>query len=152
MKPTFETVLTALSTRFTGLAAEAVDAEVESALRCVVEGFGTDRSSLFLVRPDEGIEVTHSWARPGLGLEPVTAATSGRNLLPWYHRTLARGEPVVVSRLPEGLPSEATREREFAQAIGMKSNLAVLQRLRDGGADIEGASPYLRLLLGERVD
>jgi formate hydrogenlyase transcriptional activator len=123
MQPSFEALLIGLSTRFTGLPAQSLDAEVEWALRSVVEWLGTDRASLFLIQPDDSLLVTHSWARPGLEL--VTAAATTRSQLPWYHRTLARGEAVVVSRIPEDLPPEAAREGEVARTMGMKSNLTV---------------------------
>jgi transcriptional regulator with GAF, ATPase, and Fis domain len=119
----FEAFLADLSTRFTGLPPESVDAEVQSALEELVEWLGTDRSSMFLIQPDRSLFVTHSWARPGLEL--VTPATSARRQMPWYHRTLACGEAVVMHRLPDDLPPEADAERAVVAAIGMKSNLAV---------------------------
>ena len=54
-----------LSARFTGLPGDRVNAEIESALRELVEFLGTDRATLFEFAGDgESLRPTHSWARP----------------------------------------------------------------------------------------
>ena len=63
-----------ISRRFSGLAAEGIDAEIDRALEDVVELLGTDRASLIEVLPEDGgLVITHSWARPGL--ERAASAT-----------------------------------------------------------------------------
>mgnify|MGYP001097233574 CR=1 FL=1 len=43
----------------------------------------------------------------------------------WYVTTLARGDAIALSRLPDDLPPDAEGEREYARSSGMKSNLSV---------------------------
>src|SRR5512132_3974817 len=77
----FEFFVAELSTRLTGLPSDRVDAEVERALRDLVEFLGTDRATLLEIS-EKGIQATHSWARP-----PFTAyinPTTGHAEWPWY--------------------------------------------------------------------
>ncbi len=121
MQAPFDRLVSDLSTRFTGLPVEAVDGEIERALRLFVELLGTDRSTFYLIDPDGRLEMTHSWAREGL----PPSAPSIISRTPWYVRTLARGEGIALSRLPDDLPPDAEGEREYARSSGMKSNLSV---------------------------
>ena len=121
MKTSFGRLVTDLSTRFTGLPVEAVDGEIERALRLFVELLGTDRSTFYLIDPDGRLEMTHSWVREGL--PPSVPSIISRT--PWYVRTLARGEGIALSRLPDDLPPDAEGEREYTRSSGMKSNLSV---------------------------
>jgi transcriptional regulator with GAF, ATPase, and Fis domain len=114
-------LLVDLSTRFTGLPVADVDGEIERALRLLVEWLGTDRSTFFLFGPDGRLEMTHSWARGGLELPSASIGA----LVPWYARTLAAGEVIALSRLPDDLPKDAEGERAYVRASGMKSNLTV---------------------------
>ena len=98
-----------------------MDGEIERALRLLVELLGTDRSTFYLIDPAGRLVLSHSWAREGL--EPSTPATA--SLLPWYTRTLARGDVIAMARLPDDLPPEAEGERAYTRASGMKSNLSV---------------------------
>ncbi len=121
MKTSFGRLVSDLSTRFTGLPVEQVDGEIERALRLFVELLGTDRSTFYLIDPDGRLAMTHSWAREGV--EPSTPSTSSR--VPWYTRTLAKGDVIAMSRLPDDLPPDAEAEREYTRSSGMKSNLSV---------------------------
>ena len=121
MKTPFGRLVSDLSTRFTGLPVEAVDGEIERALRLFVELLGTDRSTFYLIDPDGRLAMTHSWAREGL--PPTAPSTISR--MPWYVRTLARGDAIALSRLPDDLPPDAEGEREYSRSSGMKSNLSV---------------------------
>jgi transcriptional regulator with GAF, ATPase, and Fis domain len=56
--------------------------------------------------------------------------------LPWYAGELRAGRPVVLPRLPEGLPVEALEERAAVAAIGIKSNVTL--PLKAGG-EVVGA-------------
>src|SRR5262245_32108976 len=61
----FEILLAELSTRFTGLPGDRVDAEVEQGLRELVEFLGTDRATLHEFDADgSNLRPTHSWPRP----------------------------------------------------------------------------------------
>jgi formate hydrogenlyase transcriptional activator len=117
----FETFLASLSTRFTGLPGERVDAEIERALRDLCEFLHTDRANLYEFSVD-GMSVapTHSWARPPV--EPY-ANPHFREEVPWYHAQLLHGETIRFERLSEQLPTEARGERDVVLAGGIKSLL-----------------------------
>jgi len=120
----FLSLLGSLSMRFSGVSADRVDAEVERALAQVVELFGTDRSSLLEILPDDGaIAISHSWARPGIA--PAATGTRVTGRLEWYHARLRRGEALRFERLPDELPAEARAERAYAAELPMLSHLAV---------------------------
>ena len=121
MDSTFGRLIADLSTRFTGLPVEAVDGEIERALRLLVELLETDRGTFFLIDPDGRLTITHSWAREGL--PPTTPSTISR--MSWYVRKLAGGDAIAFSRLPDDLPPDADGEREYTRSAGMKSNLSV---------------------------
>jgi transcriptional regulator with GAF, ATPase, and Fis domain len=119
----FDRLLADLMTRFTGLPAEEVNGEIERGLQLLVETLGTDRSSFMQLQADGLLSLTHSWARPGF--ERMTPAVSSPVALPWYYGRLGRGETIALPHLPEGLPPEADRERDYVRASGFKSNLTI---------------------------
>ena len=120
----FERLLGDLSTRFTGMAAEAINSEIERALHMLVEFLGTDRSTLFEFSPDGTVlRATHTWARPDVA--PVAINMIVETELPWYHGQLTRGEVVRLGRVLEELPPGAAAERAYAERAGMQSNLAI---------------------------
>jgi transcriptional regulator with GAF, ATPase, and Fis domain len=116
-----ELFLAGLSTRFTGLPGNQVNAEIERALRDLCEFLGTDRANLYEFSVD-GVSVapTHSWARPPV--EPY-ANPLFREEVPWYHEQLLRGETIRFERLSDQLPAEARGERDVVLASGIKSLL-----------------------------
>jgi transcriptional regulator with GAF, ATPase, and Fis domain len=119
----FESFLAEISTRFTGLAGDRVDAEIERALRDLVEFLDTDRATLFeFAAEGTSLRPTHSWARPPA--EPYTN-TVMRAESPWYYNQLLRGETVRFERLPDEAPEEAPRDRATALQAGIKSILTI---------------------------
>jgi transcriptional regulator with GAF, ATPase, and Fis domain len=119
----FESFLAELSTRFTGLPADRVDAEIELALQSLVEFLGTDRATLFEFAGDgESLSPTHSWARA-----PVAPYVNAliRAESPWYYEQLLRGETVRFERLPDEAPAEAPHDRASALRAGIKSILTI---------------------------
>jgi formate hydrogenlyase transcriptional activator len=119
----FERLIAALSTRFTGLPAEQVDNEVEQTLRVLVEFLDTDRATLFEFSVDgASIHPTHSWARPGI--RPYTTALV-RAEVPWYHDQLVRGETIRVEHLPDGVSPEAAADAARVFRAGLKAFLTV---------------------------
>jgi transcriptional regulator with GAF, ATPase, and Fis domain len=118
----FEFFVAELSTRLTGLPSDHVDAEVERALRDLVEFLGTDRATLLEIS-EKGIQATHSWARP-----PFNAyinPTTGHAEWPWYCDRLVHGESVRLARLPDDLPQQAVQDRADALRAGIKSVLSI---------------------------
>src|SRR2546422_9740877 len=119
----FESFLADLSARFTGLPGDRVNAEIESALRELVEFLGTDRATLFEFAGDgESLRPTHSWARPPV--EPYTNPLM-RADAPWCYEQLLRGETVRFERLPDEVPEEAPRDRVYVVQVDMRSILTV---------------------------
>ena len=119
----FEQFVAELSTRFTGIEAERVDAEIERALRQLVEHLGTDRANLGEFSPSgTSIRNTHSWARPPIeaNTDPALWAEA-----PWLGTQLLKGESIRIERLPDDLPDEAGPERSYALRTGMKSILVI---------------------------
>jgi signal transduction histidine kinase len=108
----FETLLAELSAMFVNVAVGEVDAHIESALRRIVEHLGLDRSALGEVSADG-----QSWV------------VTPREQWPWYTSQVHKGEVVRLCRLPEDLPPEAIREREYCLKVGLKSNLAIPLRV-----------------------
>jgi transcriptional regulator with GAF, ATPase, and Fis domain len=119
----FEMFLADLSTRFTGIPTDRIDAEIEHALRDLCEYLGTDRATLMEFSVDgASLAPTHSWARPPV--EPY-ANPLLREEVPWYHAQLLRGETVRLERMPDQLPTEAPQERDVVLASGLKSILTI---------------------------
>jgi PAS domain S-box-containing protein len=120
----FEALLARLSATFIHLPADEVDGQIERALRQIVDFLGIERSSLAQFSAD-GREflVTHSYTAPGVS--PL-ARMDLAALWPWYTAEIRRGEVLRFTRLPDELPAEAVREREYyAREGGPRSHLAV---------------------------
>jgi formate hydrogenlyase transcriptional activator len=118
-----ETFLAELSTRFTGLPARQIDAEIERALRDLVEFLGSDRATLFEFSASGGsLRPTHSWARPPI--EPYTNPLM-RAESPWYYEQLLRGKTIRFERLPDEAPEEAPEDRTNVLRVGIKSILTI---------------------------
>jgi transcriptional regulator with GAF, ATPase, and Fis domain len=119
----FEFFLASLSTRFTGLPTDEIDAEIERALRGLCEFLGTDRATLLEFSVDgASLAPAYSWARPPLEsyVNPLF-----REEVPWYHAQLLRGETVRFDRLPDQLPPDALPERAVVLATGTKSIVTI---------------------------
>ena len=117
-------MLEKLSTRFSGLAAERVDAEIDRALEWILEHLGTDRASLAELREADGtVLLTHSSRRGDSEEIPSIAGLSVART--WYAPTLLAGEVIRLNRIPEDLPADGALEREQAERFKFKSHLAV---------------------------
>jgi transcriptional regulator with GAF, ATPase, and Fis domain len=121
--PDFEDFLANMSTRFTGIAAAEVDAEIERTLHALCELLGTDRATFAEFAPDgESLRPTHSWAR--LPVQPFMTALI-RTEIPWIYDELLRGQTVRLERLPDEAPAGATQDRASMHRAGMKSVLSI---------------------------
>jgi signal transduction histidine kinase len=114
----FETFLANLSATFVNVPASQVDSQIESGLRQIVEFLDLDRSGLGEMSA-EGLVITHSYQMPGIPPSPRVVLEAQ---FPFYAMKVHQGD---VFRLPDDLPPEATREREFATRTGLKSNLTI---------------------------
>lgn len=119
----FETFLAELSATFVNVPASHVDAEIETALRKIVEFLEIDRSGFGEVSADgKQILITHSFELPGVPPSPRCIVDER---MPWYAREVWKGEVVNISRVPDDLPPEAVQEREFCLQTGLKSQLTI---------------------------
>jgi signal transduction histidine kinase len=112
--------------------ADQVDAQIEEALRRLVEFLGVERSA-FAELAEDGTSLTasHCYVVPGY---PPAPRVITRDQLPWYIAQVRSGEVLRFARVPDDVPPEAVREREFALATGMKSHLVI--PLKVGGAHL----------------
>jgi two-component system, NarL family, sensor kinase len=125
----FERLLTDLSATFLNLAADLVDAQIEQALKQLVEFLGVERGGFGQLSHDKkGILGTHSYVVPGY---PPLPPLILQEHLPWYAAQLERGEVMRFERLPDDAPAEAVNERAYVIKMGMKSNLTI--PLKAGG-------------------
>ena len=127
----FERLLADLSARFVSLAPCEVDQEIEQGLRLIVQALDVDRSSLMEFSEDGSeLTFTHQWARQSIRTDVhrgvrklVTEET------PWYLGKLLQGETLAFSRLPEELPDEASAEKAYCTAMGLRANLTIPLKL-----------------------
>ena len=117
----FTRFLGQISARFAEVAADGMDEAIARTLEGLVHTLRTDRATFYQFdRSADAMVTQHQWARPGLPTDPSSAIGQ----LPWYRSKILAGESVVVGDLDE-LPPEAEAERQFAEKIGLKSNLTL---------------------------
>jgi PAS domain S-box-containing protein len=119
----FERLLADLLATFVNLPASRVDAEIERALRRIVEYLGLDRGGLAerLGLPPQ-LVITHSYSQSGA---PPNARMILDRDLPWYAANVYRGQVLRLGTLPDDLPPEATAEREYCLRTGLKSHVMI---------------------------
>ena len=116
----FEALLTDLSARFVGIAAEQVDGAIENAQQRICEALGLDRSTLFQLRePSLEFVTTHCWARPEFKPNPLVPVSQ---LYPWAAQQLLAGRSIQFTAV-EDLPAEAGVDKENLRRAGQKSNV-----------------------------
>jgi hypothetical protein len=121
-RQSFEMLLAELSARFSGLAEEKLDGEIEFWLRRLVEMLDGDRGALAEVSSEGGLKVTHSYAAPGVEPYPTGIADEA---LPWLTSQLKAGRAAFLTRIPEDLPDEAVVDRCYFTGAGIKSAIAI---------------------------
>jgi PAS domain S-box-containing protein len=119
----FEALLADLSASFVNLPPAEVDERIGDALRQVVEFLGVDRGGFGEVsEADRAFRFTHSCAAPGCPISPPGVLESQ---LPWYSAMIRRGEVLRLAPLPDCLPLEAVKERDYYARSGLKSQLTI---------------------------
>ncbi|MCL4203926.1 MAG: sigma 54-interacting transcriptional regulator [Pirellulaceae bacterium] len=127
----FESLLADLSARFVNQPAEQVAPLLDGTLQTLVDFLGNDRSTLIeFGKKPRHIQVTHSYAVPGCEAFPV--GPFAINQLPWFIGQFRLGKAVFVRNLPDELPPEAIKERDYCRMHGIQSNVAV--PLKVGGS------------------
>jgi formate hydrogenlyase transcriptional activator len=119
----FEELLIELSSRFVHVGPDAVDREIENALRRVCEHLGIDVAVLWQWSADiPGLILpthVHPVPEAGAPFDPLQ-----QDSYPWVVKQMLAGRMVVVSRLDD-LPAEAVTDLERARSSGIKSNLTL---------------------------
>jgi PAS domain S-box-containing protein len=130
----FETLLTELSAAFANLPTNEVDHEIDKWLQSLVEFLGVDRASFFQFGEDwTTLYRSHSYTVSGI--EPLPSPPIGmKDQFPWITDQLRRGITVKWSRIPDDMPEEAAKEKEYAARLGVKSGLNIPVRM--GGSVI----------------
>jgi PAS domain S-box-containing protein len=121
----FETLVTELSAAFANLSPNEVDREIDKWLQTLVEFLGVDRAS-FLQFGDDWTMLyrSHSYTVPGI--EPLPPPPIGlKDQFPWISEQLRRGITVKWARIPDDMPEEAEKEKEYAARLGVKSELNI---------------------------
>jgi hypothetical protein len=113
----FETLLAELSATFVNVSADQFDSAIESAWRRLVELLGIDCVGVGdALEANKQLVITHSYHAPRV---PPLPRIIVNQQLPWYGRTVERGEVSPVTRLPAELSPEARHEREFCTKSGL---------------------------------
>jgi|GEM_PF-604592 len=130
----FETLVTELSAAFANLSTNEVDREIDKWLQTLAEFLGVDRASFFQFEEDwMTLYRSHSYTVPGI--EPLPPAPLGmKDQFPWITDQLRQGITVKWSRIPDDMPDEAVKEKEYAARLGVKSGLNIPVRM--GGSVI----------------
>jgi two-component system sensor kinase FixL len=118
----FEHLLANLSAKFANLPGSHLEAEIESALRRLLEFLGFDRAS-FAEFTEEGEVIVLCSA----AVQEVESIPLGAFPYPfdWYLAELRAGRVVAMRCLPDDLPPEAVGEAEYCRRIGLRSNLTI---------------------------
>ncbi|HYR76478.1 MAG TPA: PAS domain-containing protein [Pyrinomonadaceae bacterium] len=121
----FETLVSELSAAFANLSPNEVDREIDKWLQTLVEFLGVDRATFFQFGEDwTTLYRSHSYTVPGI--EPLPPPPIGlKDQFPWIMDQLRRGVTVKWSRIPDDMPEEAAKEKEYAAKVGVKSGLNI---------------------------
>ena len=113
----FETLLSNLSAALAACPTAAIDREIETGLRRVVDDLGTDRATLWSLDDQAGeARVTHAWARPGV---PPMMPVIREDQFPWILARIREGQ---VLRLPSPADADDARiDRQGLAQLGTRS-------------------------------
>ncbi|MCR4415649.1 MAG: sigma 54-interacting transcriptional regulator, partial [Thermoguttaceae bacterium] len=126
----FENLLANLSAAFLSAPCDQIDSLIGAGLKLLVESLGMDRSSLGRFTEDKGpLLLTHSYTVADQKPFPTGGVVDDQ--LPWFVEQIWLGRTLVLRNLPDDLPVEATKEKQFCLAQGLKSNLTI--PLKAGG-------------------
>ena len=140
----FETFLSNLAARLLHVLPEELDAAIEASLTELAPILGGDRGGIAQFS-EEGrcLFFTHPYAAPGADRRLFNSDLAAAH--PWWAAELRAGRPVIVPRVPEGLPEEAVAEWAHAAALGLKSHLALPLKVGDevlGALGVDHVAAY----------
>jgi PAS domain S-box-containing protein len=130
----FETLVTELSAAFANLSPNQVDREIDKWLQILAEFLSVNRASFFQFEDNwETLYRSHSYTVAGI--EPLPPAPMGmKDQFPWITDQLRQGLTVKWERIPDDMPEEAAKEKDYAARLGVKSGLNIPVRM--GGSVI----------------
>jgi PAS domain S-box-containing protein len=119
----FERLMSDISARFINIYPDRVDAEIENALREVLEFFEVDRCGLLRSSRDSATwQVTHAAFADGIPTVPVNTDLPVA-LFPWaYRKLIEQGEMIFFNTL-DALPAEAHVDRQTYSDWGIRSSV-----------------------------
>jgi PAS domain S-box-containing protein len=120
----FERLLSDLSARFANVSGDQVDAEIERALKRLLNFLGFDRSNFGEYTVDGWINIC-SVAANGVEPHPLGRAPV---FLGWYLDQIRAGKTILVRSLDD-LPSEAIGEAEYFRRSGIRASLGIPLRV-----------------------
>ena len=110
----FEQLLTNLSARFIDPPPDAIDREIESGLKQILDLFGLDRCGLFkVISETKAVCLTH--IALGKGVSPVPTGGDLMPHFPWILGRVISGEIVGVDA--HDFPPEASKDRESSRGF-----------------------------------
>ena len=125
----FETLLSELSARFVNLPSDQVDPAIEQCLSQICDFLGAARGGLHQFSSDGcTLTLTHAYVAPGGA--PLPKMTTSDDY-PWSTEQICGDRIILYRQIPEDIPAEAQKERQFFVESGSKSFLAV--PLKAGG-------------------
>lgn len=141
----FEEVLSGLSAAIINLPSDQIAQEIDAWLANILKILSLERITVLEISEDKKQFITlHSSTAPGIAAFPSQVLTA---TLPWFTRTVAQGEKLAFSHLPDGLPPEAIQEKEYCRQEGLKSIISLPLQV---GGTVLGVITFSKLL--EYVD
>ena len=121
----FERLVSSLSARFVNIDPERLDAEIERALKTILDFFQVDRCGLLRTVPSKGAWIiTHGAYSDQTSPVPIGVQLPA-SINPWaYERLVHKREPVVFSRIDD-VPSEAHVDKKTWSEWSIRSNLVI---------------------------
>src|SRR6202011_5522612 len=119
----FETLLTELSAAFANLPTATVDQEIDKWLQNLVEFLDLDRA-IFDQVGEDGMTLSRSHSHTARGIDTLPLNVAN-DQTPWITEQLLRGNTVKWPRIPDDVPEQASKEKEFVGRIGAKSVLSI---------------------------
>ena len=137
----FEILVSDISARFLRMLPQDVDAELEGALRKILEFFDANMCALWLVDPEAKAAVLSRFQTSDF--VPVMPEKFNYGpIAPWLTTKASRGEVILVNSLDE-LPEEAALDRRSNESLGVRAFLIL-------PVQIEGTVRYALQLVYSR--
>ncbi len=121
----FERLVSGLSSRFVKVAPERLSAEIECALKIILDFFKVDRCGLLQILRSKGVWVITHFALSDR-IPPVPKGVQlPVSISPWtYEKLVEKREPVIISKIDD-VPPEAEIDKKTWIEWGIRSNLVI---------------------------